>query len=152
MSPVPPVATIGALLRIAVYLVTLRGTTNLNPSVVKATTGTMHFISACHNLGLILPHTSHLPLPLLPPLLLRHMAMAMDMDMVMGMEMVMGTEVVLGTEMVMGTVMGTVIGAGGPWNLPIAFDQYGEIKMNDCFHFIPTFDFSVIPGSFLRAM
>jgi len=80
------------------------------------------------------------------------MAMAMDMDMVMGMEMVMGTEVVLGTEMVMGTVMGTVIGAGGPWNLPIAFDQYGEIKMNDCFHFIPTFDFSVIPGSFLRAM
>jgi len=80
------------------------------------------------------------------------MAMAMDMDMVMGMEMVMGTEVVLGTEMVMGTVMGTVIGAGGPWNLPIAFDQYGEIKMNNCFHFIPTFDFSVIPGSFLRAM
>ena len=99
MSPVPPVATTGALLRIAVYLVTLRGTTNLNPSVIKATTGTMHFISACHNLGLILSHTSHLPLP---PLLLRHMAMAMEMEMVMG------------TEVVMGTAMGTVIGAGGP--------------------------------------
>jgi len=122
MSPVPPVATIGVLLRIAVYLVTPLTTTNPSPNVTGATTGTMHFISACHNLSLIPPHTSHL---LLPPPLLRLTLLAMVVatmaaTTVIALAIVMGMDTTMVQAMGMETVVMAGAGAGGLRNLPIS--------------------------------
>ena len=122
MSPVPPVATIGVLLRIAVYLATPLTTTNPSPNVTGDTTGTMHFISACHNLSLIPPHTSHL---LLPPPLLRLTLLAMVVatmaaTTVMALAIVMGMDTAMVQAMGMETVVMAGAGAGGLRNLPIS--------------------------------